>query len=60
LLLITGIAGNLILGAIPILGWMLLPIFGIGVLVLGIMGLINGFSGKAKQLPIIGKFTIIK
>ncbi len=60
LLLITAIAGNIILGIIPIIGWMLLPLFSILVLVLAIMGLINGFTGKAKQLPIIGKFTIIK
>lgn len=60
LLLITGIAGNIILGIIPVIGWMLMPVFGIGVLVLGIMGLINGFGGKAKRLPIIGKFTILK
>ena len=39
LLLITGVAGNVILG---------------------IMGLINGFGGKAKPLPLIGKFTILK
>lgn len=60
LLLITGIAGNIILGIIPVIGWMLMPVFGIGVFVLGIMGLINGFGGKAKRLPIIGKFTILK
>ncbi len=60
LLLLTGIAGNVILGMIPIIGWLLLPVFGIGVLVLGIMGLVNGFGGKAKRLPIIGKFTILK
>lgn len=60
LLLITAIAGNVILGIIPVIGWMLIPIFGIGILVLGIMGLINGFGGKAKRLPLIGKFTIIK
>lgn len=60
LLLITGIVGNVILGIIPVIGWMLMPIFGIGVLILGIMGLVNGFGGKAKQLPLIGKFTIIK
>ena len=60
LLLITGIVGNVILGIIPVIGWMLMPIFGIGVLILGIMGLVNGFGGKAKQLPIIGKFTILK
>lgn len=60
LLLITGIAGNVILGIIPIIGWMLLPLFGIGVLVLGIMGLVNGFGGKAKRLPLIGSFDILK
>ncbi|MBZ4670672.1 MAG: putative rane protein [Oscillospiraceae bacterium] len=60
LLLIAAIAGNIILSIIPIVGWMLMPIFGICILVLGVMGLINGFGGKAKQLPIIGKFTLIK
>jgi len=60
LLLITGIAGNVILGIIPIIGWILMPIFGIGILILGIMGIINGFGGKANPLPIIGKITILK
>ncbi len=60
LLLITGVAGNVILGIIPVIGWMLMPIFGIGILILGIMGLIYGFGGKAKPLPLIGKFTILK
>ena len=60
ILLIVGIAGNVILGIIPIIGWMLMPFFGIGVLILGIMGLINGFGGKAKRLPLIGKFDILK
>lgn len=59
-LFITAIAGNIILGIIPVIGWMLLPVFGIGVLALGIMGLVNGFGGKAKGLPLIGKFTILK
>lgn len=60
LLLIVGIAGNVILGIIPVIGWVLLPVFGIGVLVLGIMGLVNGFGGKAKRLPLIGKFDLLK
>ncbi len=60
LLLILGIAGNVILGIIPVIGWMLMPFFGIGVLVLGIMGLVNGFGGKAKRLPLIGTFNILK
>lgn len=60
LLLITAIVGNVILGVIPVVGWMLMPIFGLVVLALGIIGLINGFGGKAKRLPLIGRFTILK
>ncbi len=60
LLLIVGIVGNVILGIIPIIGWVLLPVFGIGVLVLGIMGLVHGFGGKAKKLPLIARFDILK
>lgn len=59
-LLIVAIAGNIILGIIPILGWILLPFFGIAVFIIAIMGLINGFGGKAKELPIIGKYRIVK
>ena len=60
ILLIVGIAGNVILGIIPVIGWMLMSVFGIGVLILGIMGLVNGFGGKAKRLPLIGRFDILK
>lgn len=60
LLLILGIGGNIILGMIPILGWLLMLPFGVFVLVLGVMGLMNGFGGKVKELPLIGKFRIIK
>lgn len=60
LLWIMGIAGSVVLGIIPIIGWILMPVFGVGVLILGIMGLVNGFGGKAKRLPLIGKFDILK
>ena len=60
ILLITGVAGSMILGFIPIFGWMLIPFFSLGILILGIIGLVNGFGGKAKRLPLIGKFTLLK
>lgn len=60
LLLIVGIAGNVVLRMIPFIGWMLIPIYGLGIFAFGVMGLINGFGGKAKPLPLIGKYTIIK
>jgi uncharacterized membrane protein len=52
--------GSVVLSIIPIIGWMLLPIFALGVFILGVMGLINGFTGKGKALPIIGKYQLIK
>lgn len=60
LLLLVGVAGNVILTIIPIIGWMLIPIYGLGILVLFIMGLMNGLGGKAKRLPLIGQFDILK
>jgi len=60
LLLIVSIAGTIILSFIPVLGWFLLPLFGLFIFVLFVMGLINGFNGKAKRLPVFGKFDILK
>ncbi|MFA5693203.1 MAG: DUF4870 domain-containing protein [Acholeplasmataceae bacterium] len=58
--LLASVLGTVILGIIPIIGWILLPIYGVAVLVLAIMGLVNGFGGKAVRLPLIGNFDIIK
>lgn len=60
LLLIVGVGGSIILGIIPIIGWILLPFFYIAVTVFAILGLINGLKGIVKPLPLIGKFEIIK
>jgi uncharacterized membrane protein len=59
LLLIVAIAGSIILGIIPIIGWILMPIFYLAIFILFIIGLINGFGGKAKRLPIFGKYNIL-
>ena len=45
---------------VPILGQIVSVIGGIIVAVLSIIGLINAATGKAKELPIIGKFKLIK
>ncbi|MFA6940136.1 MAG: hypothetical protein WCQ54_04030 [Clostridiaceae bacterium] len=60
LLLITGAAGEIVLGLIPIIGWILMPLFSLAILIIGILGIINAFNGKAKELPLIGKYKIIK
>lgn len=60
LLLIVSIVGNIVLGLIPVIGWIILPLFMIFILILGIMGLVNGLNGKAKELPLFGNFRILK
>lgn len=60
-LFITSIAGTFLFSIIPFLGWfLLLPLFSIAVLVFAIIGLLNGLGGKTKELPLIGKFRLIK
>ncbi len=46
--------------AIPIVGWIVGAIGEVLAVVFTIMGIINALSGKAKELPIIGKYRIIK
>lgn len=52
-----------ILAFIPIIG-LLIGIVGyiaeLGCLVLAILGIVNAANGKAKELPIIGKFRVLK
>lgn len=60
LLLILGFAGSIILCMIPFIGWILLPFFSIGIFVIAIIGLISGLGGKSNELPVIGKFRLLK
>jgi len=50
-----------------ILPWRLWRLFsllyyagGIGIMVLAVMGIINAVNGEMKELPVIGKYTILK
>lgn len=49
-----------IVAIIPILGWIVSAVGGIILFVLTILGIVNAIQGKAKELPIIGKFKILK
>ena len=49
-----------IIGFIPIIGWLIGLVGGIMITVFTIMGLINGFQGQAKRMPLYGNFDIIK
>ncbi|MDQ1912837.1 hypothetical protein RAC89_20810 [Paenibacillus sp. GD4] len=60
LLLLLSIAVNIVLGIIPLIGWLLLPIANLLVLIFAILGIVNAAQGQAKPLPLIGSVTIIK
>jgi uncharacterized membrane protein len=60
ILFIASVAGTIILSIIPIIGWLLLPFYSIAILVFAIIGILNGIGGKAKELPLIGKFKLLK
>lgn len=59
-LLITNIGGRIVLGFIPFLGGMLISLFNLAILVFYVLGIISGFEGKTKELPIIGTCRILK
>lgn len=59
--IVLGIVSG-ILGAIPFIGWIfgaVLGLLGIIPFVFMIMGILNAATGKAKELPFIGKLKII-
>lgn len=68
LLLILGICSGIVNAILTViltwrLGWLSLLlgfIIGVAVFVIGVIGLINGFTGKVKELPLVGKIRIIK
>ncbi len=49
-----------VIAAIPVIGWIIAPVIGIAVTVLAVIGILNALNGKAKELPLIGKFRILK
>ena len=52
-----------IFGRPPLVGWIIRLVGGLGGLALfvfAIMGIINAINGKAKELPLVGGFQILK
>lgn len=52
--IICGIAA-----VVPFLGWIVTAVGGIASFVFLIMGVIRAFKGRAKDLPLIGKYTVV-
>jgi uncharacterized membrane protein len=51
---------NVVFGFVPFFGWYIGKVLYLAAFVLMILGMVNAFSGKAKELPIIGQARILK
>lgn len=49
---------NVVLGFIPILGWILLIFINLGAFILWILLLIKAYQGEWFELPVLGKFAM--
>ena len=57
-LFIACVVVDMVLGFIPIIGWfILLPLFGLGVLILWIIVMVKAFGGQKFVIPLIGPFA---
>ena len=53
-------AVGVMLTQIPEVGWVVGAVISLFTTVLTIIGILNAYNGKAKELPLVGKFRIIK
>ncbi len=61
ILLLLGFAVSIVGTIIPFIGWFIIaPIGGLVVMVLGILGIINALNGVEKELPFIGSIKLLK
>ena len=61
ILFILAVVISIIGSFIPVIGWfIILPLGEILCIVLVIIGMINAYNGKMKELPIVGKYKLIK
>jgi uncharacterized membrane protein len=56
-LVLTAVVAEIVLGFIPIIGWILLPFVGLGTLVAAIICLLKANQGQKFKLPVIGDFA---
>ncbi len=54
---IAAVALHVVLGIIPVIGWIILPFASLGILILWIIAIMKALKGERYQLPIIGKLA---
>ena len=60
ILLICSAAGSAVLGFFPFIGSLLRSLYSLACFALAIMGFLNGINGRAKELPYIGQYRLLK
>ncbi len=48
---------QILLGVIPVIGWIILPFASLGLMIVWIIALVKALKGERTQLPIIGKLA---
>ena len=56
MLLVVSVVGSLVLGIIPILGWLILPFFTLVIFVFYIIAFIKAIQGEFWEVPVIGQW----
>jgi len=59
-LLLTFMACNMMLGLVPFIGWLLLPLANLGIVFLMFVGMLNAAGGVMRPLPVIGMLNLIQ
>jgi uncharacterized membrane protein len=61
ILFLAAVIVNIVGTILPIIGWfIIIPLGNLAVFIFAILGIINATKGEVKELPIIGKISIIK
>lgn len=51
---LVSFVGHLVLGFIPIIGWVIIPFFSLAILVVAIIGAVKAFQNQKWSIPVIG------
>jgi uncharacterized membrane protein len=54
---LVSFVGHFCLGIIPVLGWVIMPIFSLLIFILAIIAAVKAFQGNKWHIPVIGDFA---
>ena len=54
---LAAVAGHVVLSLVPILGWMLMPVWSLLIVVLALIAAIKAYQNETWSMPVIGRFA---